>query len=346
MKDAVTSLSSAMGSASRRYAPRTWMLILLTALVAVSVVSLLIGAGEVGPRRVLGLLQGASDSEAQFIVWELRAPRTLIGIVVGIALGVAGALLQAISRNPLAEPGLLGVSAGAAFAVALALVLGASAATLRISVAQLGALIGCVCVLSVARFRGVGNDPVRLVLAGAAFSGLLGSLTSLMLLYDQRAADEIRFWVVGSLAGRRLDDLVAVLPSLLVAAIAVVIMARPLAALALGERAASGLGHHPTLIRWVAVGCVALLVGAATAIAGPIAFVGLVVPFVARAFAGPDIRRTLWFCLPIGPLIVLIADIISRVAVAPSELPLGVLTALCGAPVLIAVVRAKRLPML
>ncbi|AIA73529.1 iron ABC transporter permease [Halomonas sp. XH26] len=322
------------------------MLILLTALVAVSVVSLLIGAGEVGPRRVLGLLQGASDSEAQFIVWELRAPRTLIGIVVGIALGVAGALLQAISRNPLAEPGLLGVSAGAAFAVALALVLGASAATLRISVAQLGALIGCVCVLSVARFRGVGNDPVRLVLAGAAFSGLLGSLTSLMLLYDQRAADEIRFWVVGSLAGRRLDDLVAVLPSLLVAAIAVVIMARPLAALALGERAASGLGHHPTLIRWVAVGCVALLVGAATAIAGPIAFVGLVVPFVARAFAGPDIRRTLWFCLPIGPLIVLIADIISRVAVAPSELPLGVLTALCGAPVLIAVVRAKRLPML
>ncbi|MBR9926242.1 MAG: iron ABC transporter permease [Gammaproteobacteria bacterium] len=322
------------------------MLILLTALVAVSVVSLLIGAGEVGPRRVLGLLYGVSDSEAQFIVWELRAPRTLIGIVIGIALGVAGALLQAISRNPLAEPGLLGVSAGAAFAVALALVLGASAATLRISVAQLGALIGCVCVLSVARFRGVGNDPVRLVLAGAAFSGLLGSLTSLMLLYDQRAADEIRFWVVGSLAGRRLDDLVAVLPSLLVAAIAVVIMARPLAALALGERAASGLGHHPTLIRWVAVGCVALLVGAATAIAGPIAFVGLVVPFVARAFAGPDIRRTLWFCLPIGPLIVLSADIISRVVVAPSELPLGVLTALCGAPVLIAVVRAKRLPML
>ncbi len=346
MKDAVTSLPSAVSSASRRYAPRTWMLILLTALVAVSVVSLLIGAGEVGPQRVLGLLLSASDSEAQFIVWELRTPRTLIGIVVGIALGVAGALLQAISRNPLAEPGLLGVSAGAAFAVALALVLGASAATLRISVAQLGALVGCICVLSVARFRGVGNDPVRLVLAGAAFSGLLGSLTSLMLLYDQRAADEIRFWVVGSLAGRRLDDLVAVLPSLLVAAIAVVIMARPLAALALGERAASGLGHHPTLIRWVAVGCVALLVGAATAIAGPIAFVGLVVPFVARAFAGPDIRRTLWFCLPIGPLVVLTADIISRVVVAPSELPLGVLTALCGAPVLIAVVRAKRLPML
>ncbi|BBI63572.1 hypothetical protein HSBAA_48780 [Vreelandella sulfidaeris] len=112
--------------------------------------------------------------------------------------------------------------------MALALVLGASAATLRISVAQLGALVGCVCVLSVARFRGVGNDPIRLVLAGAAFSGLLASLTSLILLYDQRAADEIRFWVIGSLAGRRLDDLIAVLPSILLAAIVVALVARPL----------------------------------------------------------------------------------------------------------------------
>ncbi|SER79265.1 iron complex transport system permease protein [Vreelandella subterranea] len=325
---------------------RTQMTLLLTALVAVSLVSLLVGAGEVGPLRSLAALAGTQDSDASFVVWQLRAPRTLIGIAVGMALGVAGALLQAVSRNPLAEPGLLGVSAGAAFAVALTLVMGASAATLRISVAQLGALVGCLCVLSVTRVRGVGSDPVRLVLAGAAFSGLLGSLTSLMLLYDQRAADEIRFWVIGSLAGRRLDDLAAMLPSMLVAAVAVVLMARPLAALALGERAASGLGHHPGLIRWCVVACVALLVGGATAMAGPIAFVGLVVPFVARAMAGPDIRRTLWFCLSIGPLMVLAADMIARVAVAPSELPIGVLTALCGAPVLVAVVRARRLPSL
>ncbi|WP_096300580.1 FecCD family ABC transporter permease [Halomonas sp. hl-4] len=322
------------------------MTLLLTALVAVSLVSLLIGAGDVGPLRALAVLASSQDNDASFVVWELRAPRTLIGIIVGMALGVAGALLQAVSRNPLAEPGLLGVSAGAAFAVALTLVMGASAATLRISVAQLGALVGCLCVLSVTRVRGVGSDPVRLVLAGAAFSGLLGSLTSLMLLFDQRAADEIRFWVIGSLAGRRLDDVVAMLPSMLVASVLVVVTARPLAALALGERAASGLGHHPGLIRWLVVACVAVLVGAATAIAGPIAFVGLVVPFAARAIAGPDIRRTLWFCLPIGPLMVLAADIIARVLVAPSELPIGVLTALCGAPVLVAVVRARRLPSL
>ncbi|MFG6667149.1 FecCD family ABC transporter permease [Halomonas sp. HNIBRBA4712] len=322
------------------------MVSLLTALVAVSVVSLLIGAGSVSPSRVIAMLLGADDAEARFVVWELRAPRTMIGLAVGMALGVSGALLQAVTRNPLAEPGLLGVSAGAAFAVALALVLGASAATLRISVAQLGALVGCLCVLGVARFRGVGNDPVRLVLAGAAFSGLLGALTSLILFFDQRSADEIRFWVVGSLAGRRLDDLVAVLPTIVFCGVLIALLARPLAALALGERMASGLGHHPRLIRALIILCVALLVGAATAIAGPIAFVGLVVPFVARAFVGPDIRRTLWVSLPVGPLIVLAADIVSRVVVAPSELPLGVLTALFGAPVLVAVVRARRLPML
>lgn len=330
----------------RQLDQRTSLLILLTTLAVVSCVSLLVGAGSVSLLRALAVLTGAEDPDAHFVVWELRAPRTLIGITVGMALGVSGALLQAVARNPLAEPGLLGVSAGAAFAVALALMLGGSAATLRISVAQLGALIGCLCVLSVARWRGIGSDPVRLVLAGAAFTGLLGSMTSLILLYDQRAADEIRFWVVGGLSGRRLDDLLAVLPSLAICAGLVVLVARPLASLALGERVATGLGHHPQLIRVLVVLCVALLVGAATAIAGPIAFVGLVVPFIARAFAGPDIRRTLVYCLPIGPLIILAADIMSRVVVAPSELPLGILTALCGAPVLVAVVRARRLPML
>ncbi|MBF8222396.1 FecCD family ABC transporter permease [Halomonas sp. 328] len=317
---------------------------LLLALAALG--SLLLGAGEVTPARALAVLAGGGDDEARFVVGSLRLPRTLVGAAVGLALGVAGALLQAVSRNPLAEPGLLGVSAGAAFAVALALWLGASAATLRVAVAQLGALAGCLCVLGVARLRGLGNDPVRLVLAGAAFSALLAALTSLLLLFDQRAADEIRFWVIGSLSGRRLEDLLAVLPSLALALTITVLVARPLAALALGERVASGLGHRPGRVRGLVVLAVALLVGAATAIAGPIAFVGLVVPFAARALAGPDIRRTLWLCLPLGPLMVITADIVSRLLVAPSELSLGVLTALCGAPVLVAVVRARRLPTL
>lgn len=322
------------------------MLMLSGLLALAALASLLWGAGDVGPARALAVLAGHGDSEAQFVVETLRLPRTLIGIAVGLSLGVAGALLQAVSRNPLAEPGLLGVSAGAAFAVAVALWLGASAATLRVAVAQVGALVGCLAVMSVVRLRGLGDDPVRLVLAGAAFSALLASVTSLLLLFDQRTADEIRFWVVGSLAGRRLDDLAAVLPSLVLALVVTALIARPLAALALGERVASGLGHRPGRVRALVVIAVALLVGAATAIAGPIAFVGLVVPFAARALAGPDIRRTLWLCLPLGPLMVLAADVVSRRVVAPSELPLGVLTALVGAPVLVAVVRARRMPTL
>ncbi|MGL6212651.1 FecCD family ABC transporter permease [Billgrantia desiderata] len=319
---------------------------LLALLVLVCLASLLWGAGDVGPARAWAAITGQGDAEAQFVVGSLRLPRTLVGLVVGLALGVAGALLQAVTRNPLAEPGLLGVSAGAAFAVAVALVLGATATTMRIGVAQLGAMVGCLCVLGVARVSGAGNDPVRLVLAGAALTGLLLSLTSLLLLFDQRAADEIRFWIVGSLAGRRLEHLLAILPSLLLAGAIVLAVARPLAALSLGERVASGLGHRPGLIRLLVIVAVALLVGAATATAGPIAFVGLVVPFAARALAGPDIRRTLWLCLPLGPLMVITADIVSRLLVAPSELPLGVLTALCGAPVLVAVVRARLMPTL
>ncbi len=319
---------------------------LMVLLALVCLASLLLGAGDVGPARALAVLMGQGDAEARFVLGSLRLPRTLIGLVVGLSLGVAGALLQAVTRNPLAEPGLLGVSAGAAFAVALALLLGATATTMRVGVAQLGAMVGCLCVLGVARVSGTGNDPVRLVLAGAALTGLLLSLTSLLLLFDQRAADEIRFWIVGSLAGRRLEHLVAILPSLLLAGGLVLAMARPLAAMALGERIASGLGHRPGLIRLLVIVAVALLVGAATATAGPIAFIGLVVPFTARALAGPDVRRTLWFCLPLGPLMVITADIVSRIVVAPSEMPLGVLTALCGAPVLIAVVRARRMPTL
>lgn len=323
----------------------TW-LILAGLLSMACLASLLFGAGEVGPVRALQALMGSGDDEARFVIAALRLPRAVIGLAVGVALGVSGALLQAVARNPLAEPGLLGVSAGSAFAVALMLMLGASAATLRVGVAQLGALVGCLCVLGVARLRGVGSDPVRLVLAGAAFSGLLTALTSLLLLYDQRAADEIRFWVIGSLSGRRLEDLLAILPSLALAGVVTLLVARPLASLALGERVATGLGHRPWLVRLFVIISVALLVGSATAVAGPIAFVGLVVPYAARALAGPDIRRTLWLCLLLGPLMVIVADVVARLLAAPSELPLGVLTALCGAPVLVAVVRARRLPTL
>jgi iron complex transport system permease protein len=308
--------------------------------------SLMIGAGEVGPAQVVDYLLGSNDPDARFVVNELRLPRTIVGIMVGAALGVAGTILQTVTRNPLAEPGLLGVSAGASFAVVIAIAAGASVATLSVYVAIIGALGGCLFALAVARLNGVGDDPVRMVLAGAALSSLLGAMTSLILLVDERTADEIRFWTVGAIAGRDLSDVAHVLPVLAVGLIVVVVIARPLAALALGENVAQSLGHRPRVPRIGALVAVAIFVGAATAVAGPIAFVGLVVPFAARALVGPDVRRALVMSVLLGPSVVLLADVVSRVLVRPSELPLGVMTALIGAPVLVAVVRARRLPTL
>lgn len=331
---------------ARPYPLMIWMLLGAALLVVVMFGSLLIGAGDISPAAAWQALLGQGHEEANFVIRELRAPRTLLGLITGAALGCAGALMQTLARNPLAEPGLLGVSAGSAFAVTVALLLGASSTTLSVYVAQAGALAGCLIVLSAARLNGVGNDPIRLVLAGATLSSLLLALTSLLLMFDQRTADEIRFWITGSVAGRDLATLKELLPSLALAAVLTLLIIRPLAALALGETMATNLGHKPGRIRFVAVIVVALLVGAATAMAGPIIFVGLVVPFIARALVGADIRRYLWLCLVIGPIILISADTFSRIIVAPAELPLGVLTAMIGAPVLLAVVRANRLPRL
>ena len=313
---------------------------------AAALASLLWGAGPVGAVEALQVMTGQGSEEARFVVMELRLPRLATAMATGLALAIAGALLQALTRNPLAEPGLLGVSGGSAFAVTLAILLGASSATMTTLVAQAGALAGCALVMLATRSRGLAADPVRLVLAGATVTGLLLSLTSVMMLADQRAADEVRFWITGSIAGTSLADLVAVLPSMAVAGVLVVIVASPLAALSLGERAAMGLGHRPGRIRALVVVSVALLVGGATALAGPLVFAGLVVPFIARALAGPDIRKTLWLCLPIGPGMILVADTLARVIGAPAELPLGVITAMLGAPVLLIIVRSGRMPAL
>jgi len=315
-------------------------------LLIIVLASLVYGAGPVSVSDAFAAVAGGGTGEARFVVTELRLPRTVLGLLTGLALGLAGALLQSMTRNPLAEPGLLGVSAGSGFAVAVAILFGATTATLTTVVAQLGALAGCALVIAATRVQGLGNDPVRLVLAGATLTGLLLALTSMLMLMDQRAADEIRFWITGSIAGKPLTLLQATLPSIAIGLVLIVLVARPLAAMALGEKAAVGLGHHPGRIRFLITITVALLVGSATALAGPLIFVGLVVPFIARAISGPDIRKTLWLCVPIGPAVVLGADVVSRLIAAPAELPLGVVTALIGAPVLLAIVRAGRMPSL
>ncbi|MGJ8523750.1 putative siderophore transport system permease protein YfiZ [Carnimonas sp. R-84981] len=306
--------------------------------------SLLLGAGDVSAVQAAKALFGNDDSHAWFVVSELRFPRTCVGIVVGALLGIAGNLLQTVTRNPLAEPDLLGISASATAAVAIALLMGADLVAIQVWVAVVGALCGCALVLAAARIKGVGNDPVRLVLAGAALKGLLVSLVSLILLIDQRTADEIRFWTIGALAGRGFDQLASVQVPLLLGLVLTVIIAKPLATLALGESVASSLGQRPRLTRWLTLIAVALLSGVAVALAGPVAFLGLIVPTLARGMVGPDIRRSLPLCALLGPAIILLSDVIARLVVPPSELPLGVVTAFMGAPILVAVVRLRRTP--
>src|SRR5690625_4145320 len=308
--------------------------------------SLLLGTGEIGWRQSLAWLFGATDDQARFVILELRLPRTFLAMVVGAALAASGAVLQTLTRNPLAEPGLLGVSAGASFAVVLAIYWGASAASVGLWVGILGALCGCLLVLGVSRVSGSSNDPVRLILAGAAFSALLLSITSLFLLSDQRTADEMRFWLIGALAGRPTEMIIWVAVGVVCGVLLITFNLRALAAMALGERMAQGLGHNPKQVQILTVLGVAVLVGCATAGAGPIAFVGLVVPFLVRALVGADIRRVFYLSLLYGPVVVVGADIISRLVVPPYELPVGVVTAFVGAPILMYVVRQRRMPTL
>lgn len=308
--------------------------------------SMLLGAGQLTPLDSLQALFGQGSEEHTFIVFELRWPRTILAVLVGVALGAAGTAMQAATRNPLAEPGLLGVSAGSSFAVVLAIYYGADTAGMHFGIAVLGALVGCALVLLTTQMRGTGTDPVRLVLAGAAFSSILISLSTLILLHDQRSADEIRFWVIGALGGRPASNLLWAFPGLLLGLAMVGATAAALAAMSLGEKVAMGLGHRPVFTRILAMAGVAVLVGTGTAAAGPIAFAGLIVPYFARRLVGPDVRRALPIAILLGPCVLLLADILSRLAVRPYELPIGVVTACIGAPVLIAVVRSHRLPRL
>ena len=292
-------------------------------------------------------LFGDDGSESAAIVRELRVPRTLVGLAVGVALGLAGALMQALTRNPLADPGILGVKAGAAAAIVIAIgrLRPHRAARLRlVRVPRRGGRLD----------RGL---PARLARpgrrhAGAARAGrhrgdvALTAFTNGVTLLDPEAFDEYRHWVVGSLAGRDMQILAEVGPFLLVGVLFALVLARPLNALALGDDQGRALGARVGRTRALGAVSVTLLCGAATAVAGPIVFVGLTVPHMARAIIGPDQRWVLAYSALLAPILLLTADIIGRVVISPAELEVGIVTALIGAPVFIALVRRKRIAQL
>ncbi|GAA3656205.1 FecCD family ABC transporter permease [Microbacterium marinilacus] len=315
----------------------------IAALAAVVVLSLAIGSRPVPPDVVLAALTGGDVAPADLhAIVELRVPRTVVGVVTGAALGVAGALIQSITRNPLADPGILGVTAGSSFSVALAVaLLGASAPTQYAWFAFGGALVATVAVALIG--GGAARiDPVKLTLAGVAFSAVLTGIVGGLRLSAPRTFNALQVWEAGTLLERGWDVLVPLLPFLAVGLAFALLVGGPLNALALGEDVARSLGAKVGLTRAGAVLAIALLAGGATAVAGPISFLGLMVPHLARALAGPDQRWITGLTLLYAPVILLASDIIARVVLWPGEVPVGIVTAFVGAPVLIALVRRRR----
>ncbi|WP_329059942.1 FecCD family ABC transporter permease [Amycolatopsis sp. NBC_01480] len=286
------------------------------------------------------LLNPGDGSRESIIVWQLRMPRTLLGIVVGAALAIAGVVMQAVSRNPLAEPGILGVNAGAALSVVLAIsVLGVSDAGDYVWFALGGAVLATALVYGLGvRTAGPGDGAqsrVRLVLAGAALTACFGAVTGTVTMFDTNTFDSYRFWVVGSLANRDTAVLGHVLPFIVAGALVALALGPRLNALALGEDVGISLGVRPGRVRLGGLVAITLLGGAATAAAGPISFVGLLVPHALRLVLGHDVRWLLAYSVVAGPILVLAADIAGRVVARPGELEVGIVTAFAGAPVLL-----------
>ncbi|MFF3533366.1 Fe(3+)-hydroxamate ABC transporter permease FhuB [Streptomyces sp. NPDC002466] len=318
------------------------------ALVLLCGVSLCVGAGEVGPGGALDYLlnrHGArSDSRLALVIGDLRLPRTLTAVLVGAALGVAGCLLQAVTRNPLAETGLLGVNAGASLGVVAGIaLLGLNSGYAYLVCAFVGAVVASGLVLLIAG-RGNGSSPMRLVLAGSALGATFGGLTSVILVNSAETYDRFRFWVLGSLAGvDGYGELGRLLPVLVVGFVVALLVTRPLSALALGDDLARGLGHRPSVIRTTVAVAVTLLTAGAVALAGPISFLGLLAGFLARALAATRPAARVVLAGLIGAGVLTVADVAARVVSRPFEAPVSVIVALIGAPVLIGIVRSRQL---
>ncbi len=320
--------------------------VLGVAVPVCAAVSLAVGARPVPLAQVWSALFAYGGGEGEAVVRSLRVPRTLLGLVAGCALGLAGALAQGHTRNPLADPGLLGVGAGASLATVVAIRLGVAQPLGYVWFALAGALVASVFVFALGATAGgrrPATTPLALALAGAAVSALLLGLTTGLVLLDAGTLDGYRFWVVGSVAGRGVDVLVAVLPFVAVGAVIAVAQGPALNALGLGEDAARGLGLRVGRARLAGIAAIALLTGGAVAACGPIAFVGLVAPHVARAVTGPDHRWLVPLSGGVGGVLLLAADVLGRVVAPPGELQVGVALAFVGAPFFIALVRRRRL---
>ncbi|MGW8483016.1 FecCD family ABC transporter permease [Microbacterium sp. NPDC055903] len=314
---------------------------LAVALALACVASVFLGSQRLAPGDAwLGLTTGEGDAGA--IMLGMRIPRTVVGLAVGAALGIAGALIQGFTRNPLADPGILGVNAGASLGIAIGVgFFGLQAASGYIWFAFAGAVAATVLVYLIGSAGRSAPDPMRMTLSGVALGAVMGGVVSAIGLLNPKAFDSMRTWSAGSLTSLT-PDVYTVLPFLAAGLVLAFCLAPSLNALALGDDLATALGSRVVLTRVLSIVAVTLLCGAATAAAGPIAFVGLMVPHAVRWFVGPHQGWILLGTVLAAPLLLLTSDVVGRVVLRSGELPVSIVTALIGAPVLILLVRRRK----
>ncbi|OLO34899.1 iron ABC transporter permease [Streptomyces sp. MNU77] len=319
-----------------------WLLLSVLALAAVMVASVALGSRDVPWSDVVAALGGADDTLGRAAATK-RIPRTVLAVVIGAALGLAGGVMQGVTRNPLADPGILGVNLGASLAVVTAVAFfGLTSPTGYIWTAIVGAAFSALFVYTVGTLGRGGATPLKLALAGAATSAAFASLVSAIILPRNDIAGSFKLWQIGGVGGASFERIGQVMPFLAVGFAVCLLSARALNSLALGDELAAGLGERVALARAVAAIGAVLLCGAATAVAGPIGFVGLVVPHTCRLLVGVDHRWLLPLSAVLGGVLLTAADVVGRIVARPSEIDVGIVTALIGAPFFIYIVRRQK----
>ncbi|GAA2373130.1 iron ABC transporter permease [Streptomyces carpaticus] len=319
-----------------------WIAGALAALAVVMAASVALGARDVGLSDIVAGLGGAESTLGEAAV-KKRVPRTLLAMTVGAALATAGAVMQGVTRNPLADPGILGVNMGASLAVVTGIAyFGLTSPTSYIWIATAGAAATALFVYTIGSLGRGGATPLKLALSGAAVSAALASLVTAVMLPRNDIAGTFRMWQIGGVGGASFEKIGHILPFLAVGFLLCLLSARGLNSLALGDELAAGLGEKVVVTRAAAALGAVLLCGAATAVAGPIGFVGLVVPHLCRLVIGPDHRWLLPLAAVLGAALLTAADVVGRVVNRPSEIDVGIITALIGAPFFIYIVRRQK----
>lgn len=312
--------------------------VLVCIFIGVIIASFALGSKSVPLSDVMEILQGhPTDSYASMVVLE-RIPRTLFALLAGAALGMSGSIMQSVTRNPIADPGILGINIGAALAVVIGIAfLNISTYSQYIWMALLGGSLTAIAVYGIASLGYGGATPIKLALSGAVMSAALSSGVSAIMLPRTDVMNTYRFWQVGSVSGASMESILSILPFLIIGAIIAIAIAPTLNTLALGDETATGLGVRTGKIRMLGAVSGVLLCGSVTAVAGPIGFVGLIIPHVMRLLFGSDVRKNIVLSALSGSILLLGADIIGRILIFPSEVEVGILTAFIGAPVLIGI---------